>query len=169
MKKNRLIIMLIISCSLIAMEQPSPLEVQQASVRYQTQRNTIIQSGIGQFRSEEAKEAQFDSLIDDKQTVVNSLKILAINEGMWSIAYATLTVMSGIISLDNFCLGSTLNDMGTCLICGVSIASALCSCSSCCDMCAACDLKNMNKDILKRYLEIKQLKPIQVVVKEHYE
>lgn len=44
----------ITSCSLIAMEQPSPLEVQQASVRYQMRRSTIIQPAIGQLHSEEA-------------------------------------------------------------------------------------------------------------------
>lgn len=170
MKKNILIIMLsLASCSIIAMEQPSPLEMQQAFVRYQTQRNPIIQPYIGPLTTEETKESKFDSLIDERETVVNSLKRLAINEGMWSIAYATLAVISGIVSLDNFSFGSSLNEIGTCLICGVSIASTLCSCSSCCDMCAACDLKNMNKDILKRYLEIKELKPIKVIVKEHYE
>lgn len=153
----------------MAMEQPSPKEVVQAARHYQARRNEIIQPFIGQLLSEKEKDAQFASLIDEKKTIIESMSRLARNEGIWSCAYATLAALSGIVSINNFCLGSSLSEMGTCLICGVSIASAACSCLSCCDMCAACDLKNMYQGTINSYLEIKELKPITVIVKQHYE
>ncbi len=176
MKKNRLFFLIVITSSYIfAMEeypqlgQPSRTQVQEAELRYREKRDHVTQAYVGQWRTEEEKEKRFESLISETKSEVREFSSKVTNSDIWSLAYAAFSMVSCMVGAMQ-CSRGSLSEMeaiGACIICGVSIVSGLCSYTSFCNICLARELKDVNQARLKNYLEVKQLQPIQIIVKHH--
>jgi hypothetical protein len=174
MKKNKLFFLILLTNNCVfSMEQhpkpePAKIDVQEAEQRYREKRDQVTQTYIGQWRTEEEKEKRFESLISETKSEVREFSSKVVNSDIWSLAYAAFSMVGGIVGAIECCRGSLtdLGALGTCIICGVSIVSGLCSYTNFCNICLARELKDVNQAMLKNYLEVKQLQPIQITVKK---